>query len=144
MLERLPEFIGNHPILSLLFLGLLGTLIYTEIARTLRKFKEVSPAELTQLINRSDAMVVDVSAQTDFDRGHIVNSRHLAASQVDPESKLLAPHRDKPLAVVCRTGMTSQQVCNRLSKAGFSQVYTLKGGLQSWINENLPVTRAKH
>ena len=60
MLERLPEFVGNHPVLSLIFIGLVLALIFTEIARRNRGFVEVSPAGLTQLINRHDALLIDV------------------------------------------------------------------------------------
>lgn len=143
MLERLPEFVGNHPILSLMFIGLLGTLIYTEIARKFRRYAEVNSAQLTMLINRHDATVLDVSALNDYEKGHIVNALHIAASQVDPDAKPLAGLKDKPLAVYCRTGMTAEQVCSRLSKQGFNQLYCLKGGLQAWISDQLPVTKGK-
>ena len=143
MLEQLPEFVGNHPVLSLLFIGLLGTLIYTEISRKFRRFAEVSSSQLTLLINRQDATVLDVSAQNDFEAGHIVNALHMAASQVEPEAKPLAGLKDKPLAIYCRTGTTSEQICGRLSKQGFNQLYWLKGGLQTWVSDQLPVTRGK-
>lgn len=143
MLERLPEFVGNHPVLSLLFIGLALTLIYIEISRRMRRFIEVSPSELTMLINRKDATVLDVSAHNEYESGHIVNARHLVASQVDPETKPLVSLKDKPVAIYCRNGMTSEQLCQRLSKQGFSQLFWLKGGLQNWIGEQFPVTKGK-
>ncbi|MDJ0655988.1 MAG: rhodanese-like domain-containing protein [Xanthomonadales bacterium] len=143
MLERLPEFAGNHPVLSLAFIGLVLALIFTEISRLSRGFKNLSPGQLTQLINRNDAVVIDVSAKTDFDRGHIVNAHHILPSQIDPASKPLKDWTDRPLAVYCKNGITSVQVCKQLQKAGFSQVHMLQGGLTAWLGEQLPVTRSK-
>jgi len=143
MMERLPEFIGNHPILSLLFVGLSAALVFTEVTRRLRRFTEVSPAQLTALINREDAAVFDVSANNEFESGHIVSARHLAASQVDPSAKPLAPLKDKPVAVYCRNGMSSEQVCAKLAKAGFTRVFWLKGGIQAWVGDQYPVARGK-
>lgn len=142
MLERLPEFIGNHPIMSLIFIGLVVALIYTELARRFRGFAALPPAQLTRLIN-SGAELIDVSPQADFDRGHIVNARHFLPSHVDPQTKPFRDWRDRPVAVYCKNGVTSQQVCRKLVKAGFAKVHWLQGGLQAWVGEQLPVTKAK-
>lgn len=142
-MDRLPEFVGNHPLLSLAFVGLLLALIFTEIGRRFRGFREVSPAELTALINRSDAALIDVSSQADFQKGHIGSAKHVPLSQVDPNAKVLAKLKEKPVAVYCKTGQQSGQAASKLAKAGFSQVYLLRGGLAAWHAENFPVKRGK-
>lgn len=143
MLERLPEFIGNHPLLSLAFVGLLIALVYTEIMRRFRGFTEVSPAQLTRLINADDAALVDVSGANDYESGHIVNAVHVPMSQFDPAAKPLSRYQDKPVAVYCKSGNVSEQAARKLTKAGFQRVYWLSGGLQSWLGDQLPVTRGR-
>ena len=142
MLERLPEFIGNHPIMSLIFIGLVAALIYTEVARRFRGFAALAPAQLTRLIN-SGAELIDVSPQADFDRGHIVNARHFLPSHINPASKPFRDWSDRPVALYCKTGAASEQACKKLVKAGFAKVHWLQGGLQAWIGEQLPITRGK-
>lgn len=141
--DQLPEFIGNHPILALAFVGIGIALVVNEMQRFTRGYKAISPAELTRLINREDALVVDVSALNDFEKGHIVGSKHVAMSQFDPESKLLAKVKDMPVAVVCRTGMTAGTAAKRLVKAGFSKVYWLDGGIAAWQQAELPLAKGK-
>lgn len=143
MLERLPEFIGNHPIMSFGFIALVAALIFTEIARRFRGFKAIGTAEAIRLINRDDAMVVDVSAVTDFEKGHIVDAAHVLPSQVDPQHKPFAGRGDKPIVVYCKTGMASESVAKRLVKAGLQDVYWLQGGLNAWLQDELPVTRKR-
>jgi rhodanese-related sulfurtransferase len=141
--ERLPAFIGNHYILVAALVLILIVLIGTEFGHLTRRYKMISPAELVRLINRDNALVVDVSALADFEKGHIAGARHVALNQLDPEQKELARVRELPVAVVCRRGDTAQGVCARLSKAGFTRVHCLDGGLNAWIAAELPVVKGK-
>lgn len=141
--ERLPEFIGNHSLLSLAFIGIFIALVMNEVSRFTRGYKMLSPALLTQLINRENALVVDVSPLGDFEKGHIVGSKHVAMSQFDPESKLLAKVRELPVAVVDRNGMQSGVAAKKLVKAGFKNVYTLDGGIASWQGADLPLAKGR-
>jgi rhodanese-related sulfurtransferase len=118
-------------------------LVYTEVARLFVGYKTVSPAQLTDLINRESALLVDVSAIAEFEKGHILGAKHVAMSQFDPESKLLAKAKELPVAVVCRTGQTSSEAAKRLHKAGFTRVYWLNDGLNAWIQADLPLTKGR-
>ncbi|MFC4818903.1 rhodanese-like domain-containing protein [Dokdonella ginsengisoli] len=142
-LHRLPEFLGNHPFLSLGFLGVLIALVANEAQRLMRSYKALTPAGLTQLINRDNALLVDVSSLADFEKGHIPGARHVAMSQFDPESKELAKVRDLPVAVVCKNGQTSAQAAQRLKKAGFSKVFWLEGGIGAWIEAQMPLAKGR-
>ena len=113
-LQSLLAFAGEHALLSLALVGITLALVYTEIARMFSGFKAVNPAGLTELINREDALLVDLSAQGDFDKGHIPGARNVAPSQFDPESKLLAKARELPVAVTCRSGTASADAAKKL------------------------------
>lgn len=142
-LERLPDFIANNAILSMAFVGLTVALVANEVSRFTRGFKGISPAQLTALINGENALVVDVSPVNDFEKGHVPGSRHVAMSQFDPENKILAKVKDLPVAVVCKSGVTSAQAAKRLVKAGFKRVYLLDGGTMAWQQADLPLVRGK-
>lgn len=137
------QFAGQNPLLSSLFAVLSAALVYTEIARLLVGFKTVSPAQLTELINRESALVVDVSAIDDFEKGHILGSRQVSMSQFGPENKLLSKSKESPVAVVCRSGQQSSEAAKRLHKAGFSRVYWLNDGINSWANADLPLVKGR-
>ncbi|QDH71402.1 rhodanese-like domain-containing protein [Marilutibacter alkalisoli] len=141
--EELLAFLGRHPYLSLALVGLTMALLYTEIGRLMRGYKALRPAELTGLINREDALVVDLSPSNDFDKGHIAGSKSVAPSQFDPESKLLANVKNLPVVMVCRNGMASAGAAKRLKKAGFEQVYWLDGGIAAWQQADLPLVKGR-
>jgi rhodanese-related sulfurtransferase len=142
-LHRLPEFLGNHLILSLAFIGALVALAVVEAQRFTRGYSALTPAGLTQLINRDNALLIDLSSQQDFEKGHIPGARLVAPSQFDPENKELAKARELPVAVVCRSGQASARAARRLKQAGFTRVYWLDGGVNGWQQAQMPLVRGR-
>ena len=141
--DELLAFAGRHLYLSLGLVGLTLAIIYTEVARLFRGYRALRPAELTGLINRDNALVIDLSASADFEKGHIAGSKSVQPSQFDPENKLLAGAKALPVVVTCRTGQASAGAAKRLKKAGFEQVYWLDGGIQAWQQAELPLVKGR-
>ena len=143
ILHRLPEFVGNHTLLAMLFLSVLVAFIGSEVSRLFRGYRELTPGALTQLINRDSPLIVDLSSSQDFEKGHIPGARHVPLSQFDPENKDLAKAKELPVAVYCKSGQTSATAAARLVKAGFKHVYWLGGGLAAWRQADLPTSKRK-
>jgi rhodanese-related sulfurtransferase len=142
--EELKAFAESTPMLSLALVGLTIALIVTEIARLFRGYKGLRPAELTALINREDPVVVDLSPQGDFEKGHIAGSRHAQAAQFGPEHKLVAGAKDRPVVLVCRSGNSASTAAAKLKKAGFTKVHVLEGGVAAWQQAELPLVKGRH
>ena len=136
-------FAGRHPILLLALAGLTLAIILNELASLVRGVRGVGPAALTALINRDNALVVDLRPQADFEKGHIAGSRNVQMSQFDPENKQLAAARSLPVVLVCKAGQTSSSAAARLRKAGFERVYVLDGGIGAWQQADLPLAKGR-
>ena len=141
--EELQAFAGRNPLLSLALLGLTVAILYNEFSQLLRGFKGLRPAELTALINRDNALVVDLRPMADFEKGHIPGSKNVQVSQFDPENKQLAAAKGLPVVVVCKSGQASAAAARRLKKAGFERVYLLDGGLPAWQQADLPLAKGR-
>ncbi len=142
-MEQVFEFIGNHPILTGAFGLVLGILIVTEVSRMTRRWKELETLDAVRLINREEALVIDVSNSTDHAKGHIAGALHMPPSRIEAGNKQLLKSRERPVLLYCRNGQVSPQMANRLVKLGFEQVHVLRGGLTQWVSDNQPVTRQK-
>lgn len=101
----------------------------------------VSPMQATLLINRDEAVVLDVREQAEFSDGHIPNARFIPLGQVTKRMAELDKFRDKSIVVVCRSGNRSANACSMLRKGGFEKVLNLSGGMMAWEQANLPVTK---
>ena len=137
-MEQLIEFAGNHVAL-VAALCVVSALLTVSLLQG-RKFS-VDPVTATQMINREDAVVVDVRPMADFNKGHIVNAVSAPLNGFKNQIKSLEKHKDKPIIIGCRSGNQSQAACRDLRKAGFEKVYNLRGGLHAWEAHNLPISR---
>lgn len=140
-MEQYIEFIGNHYILSAAWIAVLLMLVYSFVGARLRGYASANPNLATQLINRENAVVVDVREENEYLKGHIVNAIHIPLSYLNDRIKDLDKYKDKPIIVGCRTGQRSAQACAQLKKHGFEKVYNLSGGVMAWQNDNLPLTK---
>jgi len=142
-LESLLAFLGRQPMLALLLAGLTVAIIVNEIRRLTRGFSVLRPGEVTVLVNRDNALVVDLRPVADFNKGHIPGSKNVLMSQFDPDNRQLAPAKALPIVLVCKTGMTASQAAKRLKKAGFEKVHVLDGGIGGWQQADLPLVKGR-
>ena len=140
---ELAAFAGRHQLLSLALVGLTVAIIANEIASLLSGVRRIGPAQLTGLINRDNALVVDLRPSGEFEKGHIAGSKNVQTSQFDPEHKQLAAAKALPVVLVCRVGQTASGAAKRLRKAGFTQVSVLEGGIQAWQAADLPLVKGR-
>lgn len=138
MLEQFLEFAVNHWILSSIWVVLLVLLIRTEGARG---GASLSPAQVTQLINKEDATVVDIRAKDEFRAGHLPNSINIPARDMQKRMSELDKFKDKPVILICKTGTTAGATGSILTKAGFTKLSKLKGGIMEWQGSNLPLVK---
>lgn len=103
----------------------------------------VSPVEATLLINREDAVLIDVRDQGEFTQGHLPNARHIPLSEVAQRTGELEKFKSRPLIVYCASGARSATAIATLRKAGFDKLYNLRGGIYEWEKAGQPVSRNK-
>lgn len=102
--------------------------------------KGISVSEATLLINREDALVLDVRETSEWSNGRIPNARHIAQGQLAKHLSELEKYKEKPVIVVCASGNRSSTACGTLQRAGFTRVFNLLGGMGAWSGAGLPVT----
>lgn len=101
----------------------------------------VTTLEATQLINRQDALMLDVREQSEFAQSHILNARLLPLSQLEARAGDIDKYKDKPVIVYCATGNRSSTAAAMLTKRGFTNVVNLSGGFSAWQQAGLPVQK---
>lgn len=133
-------FISNNPVLFLLFFVILGFIVFNEYKTITQKFKNISPQDAVFLIN-NNAFILDVRESSELDQGVIKNSKHINFSSVQTSLDSIKKFSDKPTIVYCKSGTRSAAISNMLSKNSFLEVYSMKGGFEAWVSDNLPVVK---
>lgn len=141
-MEQFVTFIGNNALLSSAWFILLILIIVTTIKIRLSPIKHLSPQELTFLVNRENGIVVDIRAEKEFKKEHIVDAIHFSNEKITAkEIAGLEKYKDRPIIVTCASGISSPKAASILFEAGFSTVHTLKGGVSSWSAAGLPLAK---
>ncbi len=120
-----------------------GSWLLVDLARGRGGNGQLSPVEATMLINREDAVVIDVRDQGEYAQGHIPNARHIPAGDIERRSGELEKWKDHPVILCCATGARSTSAATQLRKAGFEKVYNLRGGMMEWQKAGQPVSRKR-
>ena len=137
-MEQFIEFIGNHLVLSAMWLATVAAIIFYH-QRTASA--AVGPQQAVMLINRKNAVVVDVRDKKEFDAGHIVDSINIPLAKLKQRVTELKKHKDKPVLVVCKLGQHSGDAAKTLEEAGHSEVIRLSGGVTEWKSQSYPLVQ---
>jgi rhodanese-related sulfurtransferase len=141
-MDQLAEFVGNHYLLSMIWIALVVMLVYSFVSGLISPVKALGTHDATLLINKENAVVIDIRPQAEFRKGHILDARQLKQEQINQgDFSSLEKFKSNPIIVVCSMGMSARSAASKMLKAGFNRVTILKGGMNAWTGASLPVTK---
>ena len=102
---------------------------------------------IKQKVESSEAILLDVREQDEWDAGHARLAVLLPMSVLKDAAKrdqaLKQLDKSKPIVTVCDAGISSTRAVNQLRTAGFESAYGLKGGMNNWSQAGMPVVSGK-
>jgi rhodanese-related sulfurtransferase len=140
-MQQLLEYVANHPVLVGVTVLLALAALCFEWWRTRAGGQSIGPLDAVRLMNQG-ALVLDVRTRDQYDAGHVIDARNVPSADLASSVETLKKYRDKPVLTCCETGMTAGAAARTLREQGFSKVASLRGGLQAWRAESLPLVRS--
>lgn len=134
------EYVANHPYLIAATVVVALAAIALEIRHRLRGSAAIGTGDAVLLANQG-ALLLDVRTDEQFAEGHIIDARHIKGSELESSVDSLKKYREKPIVVYCESGTTSAAAARILKAQGFAKVANLRGGLQAWRQDNLPLVK---
>ena len=139
-MNRLLEYTANHPLLTAAAAILAVLAFVIEARHRARGASAVGTSDAVQLVN-GGALVLDVRDPKDYEAGHIIDARSVPAAELANRAETLKKYKEKPVVVYCESGFASGAAARTLRALGFDKVVTLRGGLQGWRQDNLPLVK---
>lgn len=96
---------------------------------TMGNVQRINKTEANALLENSRVQIVDVREAREFETSHIPNAIRFTESLTQQLDK------NQPVFVYCTVDVRSNKLAKKLSKAGFKEVYDLKGGIIHWVNK---------
>ncbi|MCW8835138.1 MAG: rhodanese-like domain-containing protein [Rhodospirillales bacterium] len=117
------------------------------IPRMLSKATIVETDELKKRMDAgSDVVILDVRTPMEFKGGYIPGSVNLPLGEIrgrlNEIGSDLAGLVDEPVFLVCRSDNRSLSAAGTLHKAGFKNLFVVKGGVSRWRRAGLPISGA--
>jgi rhodanese-related sulfurtransferase len=138
MSQYLP-FLEKNWILIVAFLLSGALLLWPMVQRRLSPMKEIGTVFVTNLINRQNAVLLDVRESNELTGGKLPNALHIPLSQLKDRMGELAKLTSRPVVVYCARGQRSRAAAGALASAGFANIYMLAGGIKAWKDAGLPL-----
>ncbi|MGR9072656.1 MAG: rhodanese-like domain-containing protein [Gammaproteobacteria bacterium] len=141
-MDRIIEFITNHWMLFVALAVVTFLLLQELIGSLTQKFKSISAIVAVTQMNKEETFIIDVSEQHEYGKGHIEGAINIPFAKLNEDLGKLEKYKNSPVIVTCQTGTRSTPACKTLTKSGFTQVYNLIGGMQSWEENRLPIRKS--
>jgi rhodanese-related sulfurtransferase len=114
--------------------------LFSACAQTSKQKLEVKTFQ-KELAATPGAVILDVRSEGEFQGGHLakaLNMNYNAPNFADNVSKL---DKNKTYFVYCAAGVRSARAADLMRADGFKNVFEMKGGLNDWQANNLPVEK---
>ena len=135
------QFVVNNWMLVAVAVVSGAMLAWPLIQRRLSPVREIGVQGATQLINRSDAIVLDVRETQEYEGGRLPHAVHIPLSQLKSRGQELAKFVGRPLIAYCERGSRARTAASALVKLGFSEIFVLHGGLRAWTEAGMPLDK---
>lgn len=142
-MDQYIEFATNHYLLSFSLVAVIFLLIQDLISNSFNDYESISPLIAVTKMNDDKVVVIDVREPNEFLKSHIENAINTPLGKIEEKLPSLEKHKTHPVIVTCQTGARSVAACKTLTKAGFTQVFNMQGGMQSWEDNKLPIKISK-
>ena len=137
MVDNLIAFATTHYLLAAALVIILALLISHEMSLGGRS---LSTSELTALVNKDEAVIVDIRSAKDFATGHIFGALNIEQNKLIPPLDKMEKYKSKIIILVDVQGQHSGAQAREMLKAGFNTV-KLSGGIGGWKADNLPLVK---
>jgi len=95
--------------------------------------RKISADEAKTLLDRGEAIIVDVRSPSEYSGGHIGNALLLPVADIKSKAGGLLPDKEQAIIVYCQSGRRSANAAKTLATMGYSNVYDL-GGIGNWTH----------
>ena len=100
---------------------------------------KISCTDLTKLVNKNSASLIDLRTANEFEAGHIANSVNMPHDEFEKYDHRISSDLETPIILICSTGRQSVNIGEDLLKKDYSNVNILSGGIMTWQQEGLPL-----
>jgi rhodanese-related sulfurtransferase len=106
-------------------------------------FKNIENKEAMAMITAEKPFILDVRSPKEFYDHCISGAVNIPVQQLSERIPEIRQFKDKPILVYCSLGIRSVLASNLLFENGFTRIYNLKSGSNTWKKAGFPIEKTK-
>ncbi len=104
------------------------------------RIRETTIDQIYQRQQQGDTFVlIDVREESEWQADHIVGAIHLGKGILERDIETQIPDLTTELVLYCGGGYRSALATDNLQKMGYTQVFSLAGGIRQWREAGYPI-----
>lgn len=109
-----------------------------------RSIPYISVEELRMWQMNDSVVILDAREPNEFEVSHIAFSKNVGFNDFSSEENQIQKlKKNTPIIIYCSVGIRSEQIGEKLKKAGFTNLKNLYGGIFEWKNKGYPIIDSK-
>jgi rhodanese-related sulfurtransferase len=106
-----------------------------------RGVKELTIEDVKAKLDRGETFVlIDVREESEFAADHLPHSVHLGKGIIERDIEARVPDTTAEIVLYCGGGFRSALAAENLQKMGYTNVWSMDGGIRDWRQRGYPLT----
>jgi len=106
------------------------------------RVKEINTDQLQKMQSSSEKFtLIDVREDNEWAAGHAAGATHLGKGVIERDIESKVPQKDAKVVLYCGGGSRSALAADALMKMGYSNVFSLAGGIGAYKAAGLPTEK---
>jgi rhodanese-related sulfurtransferase len=107
-----------------------------------KRIREVTIDDVKAKLDRSEKfLLIDVREESEYAADHLPGALHLGKGIMERDVEERVPDPNTPLVLYCGGGFRSALAADNLQKMGYSQVFSMDGGIRGWREKGFTLTK---
>jgi rhodanese-related sulfurtransferase len=85
-------------------------------------------------------LLIDVREESEWAKDHIAGATYLGKGIIERDIEQRCPNLGAEIVLYCGGGFRSALVADNLQKMGFTNVFSMDGGIRDWREHKYPLT----
>jgi rhodanese-related sulfurtransferase len=107
-----------------------------------KRIREVTIDDVKAKLDRREKFVlIDVREESEYAADHLPGAIHLGKGIIERDVEDRVPGQNTPLVLYCGGGFRSALAADNLQKMGYTQVFSMDGGIRGWREKGYTLTK---
>jgi len=106
------------------------------------RIRELTVDQVKAKLNRGEKFhLIDVREESEWAKDHVAGAEYLGKGVIERDVEGKYPESNSEIVLYCGGGFRSALAADNLRKMGYTNVYSMDGGIRDWRNKGYPLSK---